>query len=60
MNCCLVFMNHILSYCNLVQGNVTLVTVEDSGIGRAVCLYFAMKGATVTFTYGKGQEDKDA
>ncbi|CAN1807553.1 Glucose and ribitol dehydrogenase [Linum perenne] len=31
----------------------------DSGIGRSVCLHFALEGATVAFTYIKGVEDKD-
>lgn len=32
----------------------------NSGIGRSVCYYFAMEGATVAFTYVKGVEDIDA
>ncbi|CAA6654147.1 unnamed protein product [Spirodela intermedia] len=43
-----------------LRGKVALVTGGDSGIGRAVCYYFALEGATVAFTYVKNQEDKDA
>lgn len=43
-----------------MQGKITLITGGDSGIGRAVCNLFALEGATVAFTYVKGQEDKDA
>ncbi|XP_027349757.1 NADPH-dependent aldehyde reductase 1, chloroplastic-like [Abrus precatorius] len=45
---------------NKLQGKVAVVTGGDSGIGRAVCNLFALEGATVVFTYVKGDEDKDA
>lgn len=43
-----------------LHGKVALVTGGDSGIGRSVCYHFAIEGATVAFTYVKGDEDQDA
>ncbi|RDY13263.1 NADPH-dependent aldehyde reductase 1, chloroplastic [Mucuna pruriens] len=45
---------------NKLQGKIAVVTGGDSGIGRAVCNLFSLEGATVVFTYVKGQEDIDA
>ncbi|XP_010528871.1 PREDICTED: glucose and ribitol dehydrogenase homolog 1 isoform X2 [Tarenaya hassleriana] len=45
---------------NKFRGKVALIAGGDSGIGRAVCHCFALEGATVAFTYVKGQEEKDA
>ncbi|GMH28465.1 hypothetical protein Nepgr_030308 [Nepenthes gracilis] len=43
-----------------LSGKVALVTGGDSGIGRALCVCFACKGASVAFTYVKGQKEKDS
>ncbi|KAJ9538177.1 hypothetical protein OSB04_030910 [Centaurea solstitialis] len=43
-----------------LHGKVALVTGGDSGIGRAICYSFAKEGATIAFTYVKGDEDIDA
>ncbi|CAL5208573.1 unnamed protein product [Lathyrus oleraceus] len=45
---------------NKLQGKIAVITGGDSGIGRAVCNLFSLEGATVVFTYVKGDEDKDA
>ncbi|GJZ76929.1 putative short-chain dehydrogenase/reductase SDR, NAD(P)-binding domain superfamily protein, partial [Tanacetum coccineum] len=37
-----------------------LVAGGDSGIGRSVCYHFCKEGASVAFTYVKGDEDIDA
>ncbi|GKB75705.1 glucose and ribitol dehydrogenase-like protein, partial [Tanacetum coccineum] len=43
-----------------LKGKVALVAGGDSGIGRSVCYHFAKEGATIAFTYVKGDEDIDA
>nr|GEV78179.1 reverse transcriptase domain-containing protein [Tanacetum cinerariifolium] len=43
-----------------IKGKVVLVAGGDSGIGRSVCYHFAKEGATIAFTYVKGDEDIDA
>ncbi|OMO61244.1 Short-chain dehydrogenase/reductase SDR [Corchorus capsularis] len=53
------FFNPEYKPSNKLQGKVALVTGGDSGIGRAVCYYFALEGATVAFTYVKNHEEKD-
>ncbi|KVH74164.1 Glucose/ribitol dehydrogenase, partial [Cynara cardunculus var. scolymus] len=51
---------HNIKKRNQEKRKVALVTGEDSGIGRAVCYAFAKEGATIAFTYVKGDEDVDA
>ncbi|GKA67018.1 glucose and ribitol dehydrogenase-like protein [Tanacetum coccineum] len=45
---------------NKLKGKVALVAGGDSGIGRSVCYHFSKEGASVAFTYVKGDEDIDA
>nr|GEW20093.1 glucose and ribitol dehydrogenase-like [Tanacetum cinerariifolium] len=51
---------HTFQPSDKLKGKVALVAGGDSGIGRSVCYHFAKEGATIAFTYVKGDEDIDA
>lgn len=42
-----------------LQGKVAIVTGADSGIGRAVAIYYAMEGANVVMLYLEEHEDAE-